>query len=126
MTGARLVMIVDDDRDLREALGDFLAFEGYRTVLCENGVAALRRLNQDRERPDLILLDLMMPQMNGWEFRKRQLEEPSVASVPVVVMTASRNVENITPNAVVFKPPDLDRLLTVIKEQTTPGAGAEE
>lgn len=78
------------------------------------------------ERWPQILLDLMMPQMNGWEFRKRQLQEPSVASVPVVVMTASRNVENIEPNDVVFKPPDLDRLPTVIREQTTPGAGEEE
>jgi CheY-like chemotaxis protein len=121
MSDAKLVMIVDDDRDLRETLGDLLNFEGYRTVLCDDGTTALAHLREAPERPDLILLDLMMPLMSGREFRKRQLEEPPIADVPVVVMTASRNVEGIEANEIVYKPPDLEELFEVIRRHASAG-----
>ena len=117
MPTAKLVMIVDDDRDLRETLGELLNYEGYRTILCENGASALQQLREGPEYPDLILLDLMMPRMNGWEFRKQQLEKPALATVPVVVMTASRDVGDIQADDVVFKPPNLEKLFDVIKQQ---------
>lgn len=115
MSGRKLVMIVDDDRDLREMLGELLTYEGYRTVICDDGQTALEHLRESPERPDLILLDLMMPRMNGWEFRRCQLEEPELAAVPVVVMTASRNVDGIEANEVLHKPPRLERLVDVIR-----------
>lgn len=86
------ILIVDDDTDVREVLGELLADEGYTTRTCPNGRAALDIL-RGGARPRLILLDLMMPEMDGWQFRAEQLRDASLRSIPVVVMTASRGVD---------------------------------
>lgn len=86
------ILIVDDDTDVREVLGELLADEGYATRTCPNGRAALEML-RGGARPGLILLDLMMPVMDGWQFRAEQLRDASLRSIPVVVMTASRGVD---------------------------------
>ncbi len=87
------ILIVDDDTDLREVLGELLAEEGYAPRLCSNGRAALDVL-RGGARPRLILLDLMMPEMNGWQFREEQLRDVALRDIPVVVMTASRGVDD--------------------------------
>jgi CheY-like chemotaxis protein len=87
------ILIVDDDTDLREVLGELLSEEGYATHLCANGRAALDLLREGA-RPCLILLDLMMPLMNGWQFREEQLRDEALRDIPVVVMTASRGVDD--------------------------------
>jgi CheY-like chemotaxis protein len=81
-----VVLIVDDDDDIREVMGDILSLRGHAVVGVPNGRKALEWL-EGGGHACLILLDLMMPVMNGWEFRRRQLQSADLASVPVVVLT---------------------------------------
>jgi CheY-like chemotaxis protein len=85
------IFIVDDDTDLREVLGELLSDEGWAPRLCPNGRAALDLLRSG-VRPRVILLDLMMPEMDGWQFRQEQLRDAALRDIPVVVMTASRGL----------------------------------
>jgi two-component system, chemotaxis family, chemotaxis protein CheY len=85
------VLVVEDDFLLREALSMVLAGEGYQVPTAADGQQGLVRLH-DHERPDVILLDLMLPGMDGWEFRRRQQQDPAVASIPVIVLSAMPNV----------------------------------
>ena len=109
------ILVVDDDTDLRETVGELLVDEGYRPRLCENGREALLAL-RGGERPRLILLDLMMPDMNGWQFREELLKDADLSRIPVVVMTASRGVETgpISAAEVLHKPIGLNELLRVV------------
>jgi DNA-binding response OmpR family regulator len=117
MTGTtKPVLIVEDDDDAREALAAFLEGEGYQVLEAHDGREALDRL---RLSPVcLVLLDLMMPVMNGWAFRAEQLRDPALASVPVVVVTADTTavsrVGALGVAACMTKPLDLDRLLDVV------------
>jgi CheY-like chemotaxis protein len=81
------VLIVDDDRDIRETLGDLLHDEGFDVEAAWNGESALARL-QAGFRPDVIVLDIMMPRMDGLTFRSLQRSHPALASIPVVGLTA--------------------------------------
>lgn len=81
------VLVVDDNDDIRETLTELLEEFGYTAVGAANGEAALERLRE--VRPELILLDLSMPIMNGPQFREAQLADPAIASIPVVVMSAA-------------------------------------
>src|ERR687888_179468 len=81
----RRVLVVDDDRDLRELLGAVLSSAGYEVLMAENGAAALSVLRT--ALPDLIILDLMMPVMNGWQFREAQCALPDYARIPVVCLS---------------------------------------
>jgi signal transduction histidine kinase/CheY-like chemotaxis protein len=114
MRDSKLVMVVDDDEALRESICELLEEDGFRTVWAESGASALSRLRSTSERPDVILLDLMMPQMNGWQFREAQLGDPGLAAIPVVVMTARRDMQRIQADAVVHKPLKLAKLLEVV------------
>jgi CheY-like chemotaxis protein len=116
----RYVLVVDDDEDLRRTVTMVLADEGYHVVEAANGEEALSRLH-DGPLPDLILLDLMMPVMNGEQFRKAQRADPSLAGVPVVLMTAAgaRAVEPLLalgPSRVLHKPVGLEPLLATVNE----------
>jgi CheY-like chemotaxis protein len=115
MTAARTILVVDDDTDLRETLGELLIEEGYDARLFENGRAALDFL-RDGGDPRLILLDLMMPEMNGWQFREEQLKDARLREIPVVVMTASRGLETapITAQEILFKPIGLGDLIEAV------------
>ena len=84
---ATSVLIVEDDRDVRLSLAEVLAEEGYRVAIAENGFEALCYLRTARA-PGVILLDLMMPVMDGWEFLAEKRRIPSLAGIPVVVLTA--------------------------------------
>jgi CheY-like chemotaxis protein len=83
------VLVVDDDEDLRQALTDILEGEGFAVVPAENGVDALDKLRTGHDRPCVILLDLMMPKMDGATFRKVQLQDPALAAIPVVIVSAN-------------------------------------
>lgn len=113
---AKRVMVVEDDEGIRDALCDLLAAEGFEVVPAVNGADALQRL-RNGPRPDVILLDLMMPVMDGWAFRAEQRRDPAIADVPVVVITASRNadVASLEPRAFLRKPIDFDDLLKAIE-----------
>jgi len=112
---ARTVAVVDDDTDLRETLGELLAEEGYQPRLFDNGRAALEFLRGGGS-PDLILLDLMMPEMNGWQFREAQLGDERLRAIPVVVMTASRGLEGapIAAQEILYKPVGLGQLIEAV------------
>jgi CheY-like chemotaxis protein len=83
----RTLLVVDDDPDVREALSDALAERGYVVIGEPNGRSALEHLKQGLQ-PCAIVLDLMMPVMDGWDFRSEQLRDPSLAQIPVVVLSA--------------------------------------
>ena len=109
-------MIVEDDRDTREMLGRFLELEGFAVSSAANGDLALQALHRDG-KPCVILLDLMMPVMNGWQFRAAQQQDPGLASIPVVVITAAGPRQEIPPISAdgwLSKPVDFDRLLATI------------
>jgi CheY-like chemotaxis protein len=110
------VMIVEDDPDTREMLERFLELEGFEVRTAANGQLALQALETDNGL-SVILLDLMMPVMNGWQFRQAQASDPRIADIPVVVVTAAGAKEDIPPihaDAWLSKPVDLDRLLATI------------
>lgn len=114
--GMPSVMIVEDDRDTREMLARFLELEGFTVSQAENGAQALEALGRGNGAC-VILLDLMMPVMNGWQFRAAQSRDPRLARIPVVVVTAagpSERLPAIAAHAWVPKPVDFDRLLSVI------------
>lgn len=111
------ILIVEDDADLREMMAQLLTLEGYRAETAANGRDALDYLHQG-DRPDLILLDLMMPIMDGWEFRRRQREDPALADVPVVVLSAldQTRAADLGGTAFLKKPLDFDRLLELVRQ----------
>ncbi len=81
------ILLVDDDRDIRETLGEMLSEEGFVVEASWNGETALARLREGLH-PDVILLDIMMPAMDGLTFRSFQRKEPALADIPVVGLTA--------------------------------------
>ena len=85
------ILLVDDDRDIRETLQELLEQEGHHVVTARNGVEALALARS--EHPAVILLDLFMPVMDGLEFRRVQREDPELAPSPVVVVSAAAGME---------------------------------
>jgi CheY-like chemotaxis protein len=83
------ILIVDDEPAIREMLAAFLEDEGHTTALAAEGQAALAYLQSDASRPDMILLDLMMPVLTGWEFLAAQRQQPDLASIPVILISAT-------------------------------------
>ncbi|HEY6002247.1 MAG TPA: response regulator [Anaeromyxobacter sp.] len=116
MDHAAPILVVDDDPELRETLGELLVQEGYDTRLAENGKRALEFLRHGG-RPRLILLDLMMPEMNGWQFREEQLKDEELRDIPVVVMTASRGFrkDDISVQEILFKPVGLGEIIDAVE-----------
>ena len=120
----RYVLVVDDEADIRELVRDILEFEGYPVVTASNGREALDHIH-DAGLPGLILLDLMMPTMNGWDFRAEQLKDPRLSSIPVVVVTGDGNaVEKaklLSATNYLVKPVHLDNLLTIVQDSVRAG-----
>ncbi len=110
------VLIIEDDADLREMMAQLLTIEGFRAATAINGRDALDYLKRG-DRPEVILLDLMMPVMDGWEFRRMQRRDPRVADVPVVVLSAldQRRTGDLAPDAFLKKPLDFDHLLSLVR-----------
>jgi CheY-like chemotaxis protein len=110
------VMIVEDDPDTREMLERFLELEGFDVRTAANGKLALEALRADSALC-VILLDLMMPVMNGWQFRAAQASDPALARIPVIVVTAAGakgDIPAIDAHGWLSKPVDFDRLLATI------------
>jgi two-component system chemotaxis response regulator CheY len=117
------VCVVDDDPDMREALRLVLELGGYRVEEAAEGQAALELLRRDPSCC-LILLDLMMPGMNGWQFRKAQQDSPELAAIPVVVLSAMRDVcrhaTEVGAVACLSKPIAMDRLMAEVSRRCLP------
>ena len=112
----RSVLIVEDDADLREMMAQLLTLEGVRASTAVNGREALAYL-RNGNKPNVILLDLMMPVMDGWEFRRQQQDDALLADIPVVVLSAfdhARTAE-VRASAVLRKPLDFDQLLLLVR-----------
>lgn len=94
MSAPRTVLVVDDDADVRSSLQEVLEDEGFVVTVAADGLEALRKLDAGLA-PDVILLDLMMPVMDGLQFRSKQLSRPRLCSIPVVVLSAQSNVRDL-------------------------------
>ena len=124
----RPVLIVEDDADLREMMAQLLLLEGFHVATASNGREALDYLDRavNGETPNLILLDLMMPVMDGWEFRRKQQANPRLAQLPVIVLSAldQSRAADVKANAFLKKPLDFDRLLQLVRSYAAPRDGA--
>jgi DNA-binding response OmpR family regulator len=107
------VLVVDDESDIREAVAEVLADEGYVVHGAGDGAEALRKARA--VHPDIVLLDLMMPGMNGWEFRAAQKGDPELSDIPVVVLSALGRVAGMDAAGFIQKPFDLDELLDAVR-----------
>jgi CheY-like chemotaxis protein len=114
------VLVVEDDTEIREALVELLEDQGCDVVEAANGERALAYLRSTDALPCLILLDLMMPVMDGHAFREAQFQDPVLASIPVVVVSAHRdvqgNAEQLKAATFIKKPPRLEELVSAIAQ----------
>ena len=117
------VMVVEDDRDTREVVKLILELAGMSVSEASDGFEALDRLQKLRERdphlPCVIVLDIMMPRCSGPEFRKRQLDDPLIADVPIIVLSAvadQAREQDLHAFAKVSKPFDPDQLIRVVRQ----------
>jgi len=115
------ILLAEDDDDLREAMTDTLMDAGYRVAAVANGLDALEWLRGAEAPPALILLDLMMPVMDGWRFREEQRSDPKAALVPVVILSAMRNPAASQGVEFLEKPVKVQPLLAVVARYCGPG-----
>jgi CheY-like chemotaxis protein len=131
VNGAPL-LIIEDDQDIRESLVEFLEDHGYRVDAARHGREALDHLGRAQERPCLIVLDLMMPVMDGQQFRAEQLRDPELSQIPVLLISAYGDVEERASDLgrlpFLRKPFDLDQLLEQVQArcQTATSSTAEK
>jgi CheY-like chemotaxis protein len=114
---ARGVLIVEDDQDVRETLGMVMESEGYEVYGAANGKDALALL-KSISPPDIIITDIMMPVMTGWEFLESAAENPALASIPVIILSAAEKKESSKhPKVLAFlpKPVPVATLMALIK-----------
>jgi CheY-like chemotaxis protein len=113
------VLIVEDAADIRFLLKSLFETEGFVVDQAANGQEALEFLRSTDSLPALILLDLMMPVMDGYEFRSKQEAEPRLANIPVVVMTADGDISarrsSMRAREYLKKPVDINRLLSIAR-----------
>ena len=112
------ILVVDDDPAIRDVVADILEMSGYSVATAANGAEGLDKIRHDL--PAVVLLDLMMPVMNGWEFLYACRREAPCAAVPIVVMSAARDasraVEDLGAQAFLAKPFELEAVLRVLEE----------
>ncbi len=119
------VLVADDDPDILDTFALILRREGYRVLTACDGVSALALLRAG-ERPSLIMLDLMMPSMNGWQFREEQARDPELSAIPVVAFTGAAPVDrsDLAELEELRKPISLDTLLTTVERYCGPPSQA--
>jgi two-component system, chemotaxis family, chemotaxis protein CheY len=114
------ILVVEDDPDIRESVVEILEDDGHRVTSAGDGREALDLLQSASPAPDLILLDLMMPVMSGYQFREEQLKLPAFAGIPVLIVTADVNarakVESLKAAGFVQKPLKIQPLLDLVNQ----------
>lgn len=115
------VLLIEDSVEIQMLMAKFLSQNGYVVDRADNGAAALAFLKESKQIPDLIVLDLMMPIMDGYQFREAQNQNADISTIPVVIMTADRDVETkakqLKVNGFLKKPfKDLDTILDVVAD----------
>jgi CheY-like chemotaxis protein len=115
------ILVIEDDPEIRNFLRALLEKRGYSVTGAPHGAAGLEQLARD-PLPGLILLDLYLPVMDGWEFREAQLRDPRLAGIPVVVITAAADVAQrpIVAEEVIKKPLDMRSLLAAASRHCGP------
>jgi CheY-like chemotaxis protein len=128
----RTVLVVEDDQEVRDAIAEVLADFEYKAVPASNGAEALEQLRAGSVMPCLILLDVMMPTMDGWAFRAEQQRDPSVKDIPVILLSAHTDVRlaanQMQAAGFLAKPVAIDRLLATVErfcalDRTVPAGG---
>jgi CheY-like chemotaxis protein len=110
-----VILVVDDNEDIRETMRELLSFEGYQVVTAEHGQEALDLLRAGREKVSLILLDLMMPVLDGWQFRELQQKDEALSRIPVIILTASGDARSLSRQTTVLqKPVQFEELLAAV------------
>jgi CheY-like chemotaxis protein len=116
----KTVLVVDDDRDARGLMTSVLEGAEYDVLQADNGAEALRVLSAHASRCNIILLDLMMPVMNGWDFRRKQRERVELAGIPVLLMSAGAHMDAASGDLDVVgfmtKPVEVSDLLAKVKK----------
>ena len=119
----RPILVVDDDPDTREALSELLELNGYAVACAENGLIALTEIRTRPVPPALILLDLLMPVMDGHTFLDRARQDHRIKDLPIVVATADPSLEAPGAAAVLGKPIRPQRLLDIVRQFVQPRFG---
>jgi two-component system chemotaxis response regulator CheY len=114
-SNSHTVLIVEDEEDLRDMMREALELKGYRVVTAQEGQDALDKI-AGIEQLCLVLLDLLMPGMNGWEFFEKMRERPELAQVPVIVHSSASSRAPVGVTRVLQKPILFDRLISVVGE----------
>jgi CheY-like chemotaxis protein len=113
------ILVVEDDATIRDLISELLADEHYTVVQATDGRAARAYLHTAPDLPRLIILDLMMPIMNGWEFLRARQDDPVVRTIPVLVLSATPSIEGsvaaLGAQEALEKPIDLDRLVAMVQ-----------
>lgn len=118
---SKLIYIVEDDGDIRDAFVEIVSdLNGYSVMVAENGRVGIDKLKIAEKLPDLILLDVLMPVLDGFGFRQEQLNDPRLAHIPIVVLSASHNITDLAhkmrAKAYLKKPIEIEDLMTAIEE----------
>lgn len=120
MSHTHPILVVEDDEDIRETLVDLLQDHGYHAIGARDGRDALLTLSRAQPLPCLIVLDLMMPVMDGQAFRDEQLRDPELSKIPVLVISAYHDAEtrarSLNTKMAMKKPLDLDRFLDLVQQ----------
>jgi CheY-like chemotaxis protein len=115
---AERILVVEDETDIRSEIAELLRDAGFDVTEAADGKEALEKLRAG-DPPCLILLDLMLPGVDGWTFRAEQLKDPSLAAIPVVVLSGVRDVaaetRDLKVSAFLKKPFEAEQLLTVVQ-----------
>lgn len=128
MQGAKIVLIVEDDQSIRDVIAIALTSEGFGVRVASNGLQGLEEI--ERQRPDVILLDMLMPVMNGWEFKNRYLLM-SGPYAPIIVLTAAPDAASraaeVNAEDYIAKPFDLKNLINLVRRYANlpPGDGVD-
>lgn len=119
MKSQQRILIVEDSPDIQLVLQHLFLLEGFDVSCASNGKEALEVLRSGQELPHVILLDLMMPVMDGYIFREQQIRDQALASIPVIIMTADANIavnkKKMLANEAFKKPVDADQLIAATR-----------
>ncbi len=118
-----IVMIVEDEAAIREVLSEILECEGFRVRTARNGRDALTQLRRGDPLPDVILLDVTMPIMDGITFRRTQLRDPDLCDIPVIVSSALVPVHELSATRQIRKPFGIEELLQAVAQAVGSTAG---
>lgn len=113
------VLVVEDDDDIRNLTCEFLELEGISSSGVANGQCALKFLREENQKPKVILLDLMMPELDATAFREQQLLDPKISTIPCVLMTAhgaiDKKCQELGMETFIKKPIDIEDLLRIVR-----------